>query len=458
MSKVKSFFRNFFQVAPFVLSNTVIFIPYLLFLDVGNNPTLESILPFVLFYTFRMTGIFLLKSFRLNVSSFNILILSVLLGGLGSLIGIFGEFFHYCYFLSAILLGISGAWLPVANTTVNFHEKEQGFTNMTAKKYPFAFVLFVILMMLLNSSIALRNALLLMGYTMLFIASYHTITHYPNYEIDFNKVDRYSISFKELFLFVTFFVLLFVLRVARLLFEPEYLNFVVIVFFGVFIVLTWSLNKHKKELKLPLWLNLLTFVNGMCSNFILLFGTFYVAIRMGADKIPLALYLPYICGIIIAMFGGKILLRSVKKIDPKVFHMGGLMLGLFLLLFIKFFPIGVFVLSFFISLTGTFLNQVYYETERLPKDQRLIDKYMTQAKGSLAQQFLMMSLLWLLTKQAEIPVVVVLQITAYNVQRPEAIAIVEKIHVISIVFLMLFFFVVLYASLKVNHERKKNEL
>lgn len=458
MSKVKPFFRNFFQVAPFVLSNTVIFIPYLLFLELGKMNTLESILPFVLFYTFRMTGIFLLKSFKLNVSSFNILILSVLLGGIGSLIGIFGEFFHYCYFLSAIFLGISAAWFPVANTTVNFHEKEQGFTNMTKKKYPFVLLLFLTLMVLLNSSLALRTTILLMGYTLLYVASYYTITLYPNYEIDFNKVDRYSISFKEFFLFILFFGLLFVLRMARLLFEPDYLNFVVLAFFCVFIVLTWSLNKHKKELKLPVWLNLLTFANGMCGNFILLFGTFYVGIRLGTGRVPFELYLPYISGIVVAVFAGETLLRLFKKLDQRVFHICGLMLGLFLLFSVRLFPTGVFVLSFFIRLTGTFLNHIYYAEEVLPKDQRLIGKYTTQAKGSLIQQFLTMTLLWLLTRQAQVPVVVVLQIAAHKVQRPEALTIVGNLDIISIAWLLLFLLLTLYASLKVNHQNQSNEV
>lgn len=456
MSKIKPFFCNFLQVSPFILSNTLIFIPYLLFLDIGNGTTLESALPFVLFYTFRMTGIFLLKSFKLNVSSFNILILAILLGGAGSLVGVFGTVIYSCYYLSAVLLGISAAWLPVANTTVNFHEKEQGFSNMTGKKYPFAIVLLVILIAVLNSSVALRNSILLMGYTLLFVASYHTITHYPNYEIDFNEVDRQSISFKELFLFIVFFALLFFLRLARLLFEADYLNSVVLASFGLFILLTLSLNKRKKEFKLPIWLNLLTFVNGMCINFVLLFGTFYVAIQLGPNTISSDLYLPYISGIVVAMFGRKILINLLSTIDLKVLHIGGLIFGLLLLLSKALFPIGVFVLSFFISATGVFLNQIYYEEAALPKDQRLIDKYMTQTKGSLTHQFLLMSLLWLLTKQAKVPVMVVLQITAHKVQQPEAVTIVENIHVLSIALLVLFFLVTLYVSLKASPEKKPN--
>lgn len=454
MSKVKELARNFLQVAPFILSNTIIFIPYFLFLSLSDGTTMERILPFVLFYTFRMTGIFLLKSFKLALTSFNVLIISILLGGAGCLIGVLGQFYFPAYLFSAVLLGISASWLPAANTTVNYHEKRQGYSALTGRKYLFILLIFggVIASLMLTKE--LRIPLVLGEYTLLYIAAYHTVTHYPDYEIDFNEVNQQVISVKEFFLFLFFFVLLLFIRSARLLFDPQLLDVGIIGFSILFLIAGWYLNSQRKIWKLPLWLNLLTFANGMCMNFLLLFGTFYVSLRLGIDRLTATLYVPYILGIIGSAFVIKFLYRMFPKVDPKIVHLSGFILSLFLLLFRPIFPVGIFLLSCFISATGNFLNQQYYQEEILPQDQRIITKYSTQTKGSVTHQLLLMSVLWLLAKQAQLPVKTVLQITAHRTHNPAALQLVEHVHVISIVGLTLFFTFILYEVVK--HEQNES--
>lgn len=433
MSKLKELARNCLQVAPFILSNTIIFIPYFLFLSLSDGTTLERVLPFVLFYTFRMTGIFLLKSFKLALTSFNVLIISILIGGAGCLIGIFGQFYFPAYLFAAVLLGLSASWLPAANTTVNYHEKRQGYSALTGRKYLFILLLLggVIASLMLTKE--LRIPLVLGEYTLLYIAAYHTVTHYPDYEIDFNEVDKQVISIKEFFLFLFFFVLLLFIRSARLLFDPQLLDVGIIGFSVLFVITAWYLNRQRKTWKLPLWLNLLTFANGMCMNFLLLFGTFYVSLRLGIDRLTANLYVPYILGIIGSAVVIKFLYRLFPKVDVRIVHLGGFIFSLFLLLFRPLFPIGIFLLSCFISATGNFLNQKYYQEEDLPQDTRIITKYSTQTKGSVTHQLLLMSVLWLLAKQAQLPVKTVLQITAHRTNNPVALQVVEQIHIISIV-------------------------
>ncbi|MEI5990336.1 hypothetical protein A5881_001829 [Enterococcus termitis] len=455
MSKLKEIARNCLQVAPFILSNTIIFIPYFLFLSLSDGTTLERVLPFVLFYTFRMTGIFLLKSFKLALTSFNVLIISILIGGAGCLIGMLGQFYFPAYLFAAILLGLSASWLPAANTTVNYHEKQQGYSALTGRKYLFILLIFggVIASLLLTNG--MRIPLVLGEYTLLYIAAYHTVTHYPDYEIDFNEVDQQVISVKEFFLFLFFFVLLLFIRSARLLFDTQLLDVAIIGFSLLFLIAGWYLNSQRKTWKLPLWLNLMTFANGMCMNFLLLFGTFYVSLRLGLNRLTANLYVPYILGIIGSAIVIKFLYRLLPKVDPKIIHLCGFMLSLFLLLFRPIFPVGIFLLSCFISATGNFLNQQYYQEEILPQDQRIITKYSTQTKGSVTHQLLLMSVLWLLAKQAQLPVKTVLQITAHQTHNPAALQLVEHIHIISIVGLMLFFAFIFYEVVKPEQNESK---
>jgi hypothetical protein len=448
MSVMKQFFRSAFQVTPFVLANTIIFIPYFLFLSLNKGAVLEAVLPFVLFYTFRMTGIFLLKSFRLSLSSFTILIIAILLGGAGSLIGIMGQFYFPLYLISAVFVGLSASWLPAANTTVNFHEKQQGTALSIKNKY-----LYILLILGgLLASLALGNEwripLIFAEYTLLYVGAYHTVTHYADYVIDFNEVDQQTISIKELFLFFFFFILLLLIRSARLLFEPDLLTMAIIVFSVVFILAAWLFNRQWKNWQLPLWLNLLTFGNGMCMNFVFLFGTFYVALRFGAAYLVLRLYIPYILGVLAAALFMRLLYQLLPKFEPKVIHAGAYIISLFLLLFPSFFSLGVFFLSCSMNATSSFLNRVYYQETILPKESRIITKYSTQTKGSITHQLLLMSVLWLMVKEEHLPVQVVLQITAHQANSAIAIQLVEVIHLLSVSALLLFFGVVFFKSWK----------
>ena len=143
--KLKRFGRNYTQTTPFILSNTIILIPYLLFLGLTDSHNWLTILPFTLFYAFRMTGLFLVNSLRFGLDSYTLLMIALLIGGAGSLLGILGVFYFPLFYFSSVLLGLSAAWLVPANTTVNFHEKTQGFINMDGKKYLFAAIWLFIL-------------------------------------------------------------------------------------------------------------------------------------------------------------------------------------------------------------------------------------------------------------------------------------------------------------------------
>ena len=66
--------------------------PYLLYIQLSDGHNLLTILPFVLFYTLRMTGIFLVRGINLSLTSLGLLKISLLLGLAGSLIGIAGAY------------------------------------------------------------------------------------------------------------------------------------------------------------------------------------------------------------------------------------------------------------------------------------------------------------------------------------------------------------------------------
>lgn len=409
--KIKQFGRNFTQTTPFILSNTVIFIPYLLFLSLSDGNNLAFILPFTLFYTFRMTGLFLIRSIRFGLDSYTLLMISLLMGGAGALLGVFGVLYFPLFYFSSILLGLSAAWLPPANVTVNYHEKRQGFTNMTGKQYPFALVLLVILFRSIELSGITQVVITLGLYTLFYIMAYHTVSHYPRYELDFKDIKTTMFVPKEFFLFLLSFALLFLLRNARILVNSALFDFAIYVFLCFFILAAFYLGRVKKSWKLPVWLNLYTFLSGMLGNFLFLFSTFYIGVMYGFAHLATAMYLPYIAGMILAKLIGNSVLKKVPT-SPVVAQLIGLFGSLLILLIPGFFTIGLFFVSFCHSIISGWLNRTCYEISAdIPMDQRVVIKYTTQNQGSVVHQFLLMGLLLGLTRWFDQPVAMLLQLT-----------------------------------------------
>lgn len=454
MADVKSVFAKLYPVIPFVLVNTITFIPYLVFLNMHTGAGLESVLPFVLFYTVRMTGIFLLKSFRLGLTTLHIFMLSLIAGCLGGFFGILGEWWYPCYFLSAVLIGLSAAWLPPTNTTIKYQRKER---KVRKEKTGLLTILFMILLLAvfigsLTVDFPARNLVIFAEYTVLYLAALFKMNSYPVQDRHMNKMDEQTFYMKEFLLFLVYFILLVIVRLARALFDSHYLSIAVIGFSACLIVAAWYISTAHRHWKLPIWLNLLAFINGMCTNFILLFGTFYTAFYFGNNKITLYLYIPYILGILASKLLMRYIYQLFSKMDRELIHIFGLIFSLFLLMSQSIFPIGVFVFSMFISGTSTYLNQVYAESSELPKDQRIIIRYSTQSKGSITHQFLIMSGLFIMAKETGVSINTVLQITGHKQSTPQILHIIDVIHYLSIGILLYLLFFILYERLFKNRK------
>ena len=79
-----------------------------------------------------------------------------------------------------------------------------------------------------------------------------------------------------------------------------------LVFFMLAIVVV---NQVKDRWKLPLWQNMLTFLNGMLGNFIFLLEPFYVAVYKGPAAQGTVFVLPYLLGVISSL----VLAGSVRR-------------------------------------------------------------------------------------------------------------------------------------------------
>src|SRR5699024_12826205 len=83
----------------------------------------------------------------------------------------------------------------------------------------------------------------------------------------------------------------------------------------------------------------------------------------------------------------------------------GLSSSLLVLLIPNGFAIGVFLLSFWHVVTGSWLNKEYYQTDAaIPMDRRIVVKYTTQNKGSVMHQLSLMTLLFILATEMGEPI------------------------------------------------------
>ncbi|MGP5429398.1 hypothetical protein ACTXNW_08070 [Enterococcus malodoratus] len=401
MEAIKNFLRQFTQTTPFVLSNTMIVIPYLLFMHLIDPRMSVTVLPFVLFYTFRVTGIFLIRGLYRSIDQYTLLMISLLVGGIGSFLTLMGALNFTFYLFGSLFLGVSAAWLPPANTSVNLFEKSKGFQSMSSRRYLVALIVLLPLFFGTMIALPLQAVIVPSIVTLYFVCAYHTVKHYPHYEMDFKELTKHVFSFSELTWFILFFIALFLLRSGRLLFDESMLNGAIILFSGIFMFAVVIVHQVKDRWKLPLWQNALTFLNGMLGNFIFLFGAFYVAVYKGTASQGLYLFLPYLLGVIGSLvLAGKV--RRSFKNDLMV-QLIGLTVGLLLLSVRVLFPLAIFVLTFFQKGTNSWLNRLYYQTESIDKQQRITAKYSTSNKGSITHQFILMFLMLIALQIKDLP-------------------------------------------------------
>lgn len=401
MEAIKIFLRQFTQTTPFVLSNTMIVIPYLLFMHLIDPRMSVTVLPFVLFYTFRVTGIFLIRGLYRSIDQYTLLMVALLVGGIGSFLTLMGALNFTFYLFGSLFLGVSAAWLPPANTSVNLFEKSKGFQSMSSRRYLVALIVLLPLFFGTMIALPLQAVIVPSIVTLYFVCAYHTVKHYPHYEMDFKELTKHVFSFSELTWFILFFIALFLLRSGRLLFDESMLNGAIILFSGIFMFAVVIVHQVKDRWKLPLWQNALTFLNGMLGNFIFLFGAFYVAVYKGAASQGLYLFLPYLLGVIGSLvLAGKVR-RSFK--NDLIVQLIGLTVGLLLLSVRVLFPLAIFVLTFFQKGTSSWLNRLYYQTESIDKQQQITAKYSTSNKGSITHQFILMFLMLIALQIKDLP-------------------------------------------------------
>lgn len=384
------------QFIPFVLTNGMNLFPILIFahLFLTHRDISHYVLPLILYYSFKTTILFLVRIKPIRAS--RLLQLSILIGIIGSFLGVFYEGNFYFGLIAGAMLGICSGLLYPSFLTVQLHEKTMNNfgTSKNDQFYSigFALIFSVILFHLINYSIPLTFAFLGLNLMLLLII----VSVYPHYEIEEEiEYPNYPVI-ESLFLFSVGFFSIFIIKgekklgVANLL--PVFFLFLVVM---VIIYLVY-LMKIKPERRLSPFLTQTIIFKGMLTNFILVFTTFNQLIRVGGKSLYV-IYSLYLLAIIISPIIKKMLSKKYTEPSQIKIIRWGVISGLILVLWPTSYYLGVFLISLFSSQLNQQLNQYVYLNAELPKDFRLMAKFRLNNLGSIFHQIIMMLIIYLVT-------------------------------------------------------------
>jgi hypothetical protein len=229
---------------------------------------------------------------------------------IGCLLGFLGSFYFPFYTLAGIFLGVSAAWLPMSNTSVNYYLKN---TNQLIKgKTLISLLLFLALGFSFVFPPSLKYPLFFVFYGIVYLLSFQLVGNLDNYKVDPNDLEK--ASYKYLILFALFFVCLILLRSSRLLANSLEFDYFIFGFFFLVTLYIVAINffKNKIQRNIPRKLSYLTAINGAVGNYLFLFCSLYVAGFYGHQHLFLQFYLPYVLGIVFASKVKNLLGNNVK--------------------------------------------------------------------------------------------------------------------------------------------------
>lgn len=388
MESIRSFCYIRGKSSLFVLANTLSIVPFILFLQLNTEHSFLSALPFVCFYTMRLFGIFFIKQSKYVVSSVTIEWLALVLGSVGMGMAMLGEVFFFFYVLASILIGLSASWLSAANLTINHYQPN--------KEVSMQYRFLIVSLLLILGSLSLASPWRLQVTFFMYLCLYLLAFSYLRVAMDSQLVLRTAtreintlISKKESRLFLGIWGLLFLLRVGRLVQSDQEIEWALVGFGLFFTLFLLQTSQRQATWKVAMPVNLICFMNGALGNYLILFGAIYSGQLFGQNHTAILLYLPYAIGMISAL--GSFSFVQKKLADwflLAVLSLG--VLGFCLLFFEEKGWLSFFILSYSHFLINPWLNRQYLATKTLHTEQQLFVKRMTQNKGAIIEQFLLM--------------------------------------------------------------------
>ena len=381
---------------PFVLTNGMNLFPVLILAQVylKYRDIDKYVLPLILYFSFKTTILFLVRLKPITVN--RLLQFSIIIGIVGSFLGSFYESNLYFGLIAGALLGICSGLLYPSFLTVQFHEKTYNNFGNSNKDQLYAILFALIFSMTLFGLMrySIPYTFIFLGCSLFLLLL--IISVYPQYEIEDETEEVSYPLFETLFLFVTGFFVIFIIKADKKLGIAESLPIFFIFLTTLIVIYVFFIKRVKPERRLSPLLTQMIIYKGMVTNFILVFCTFYQLIKEGGIALY-KIYAIYLIAVTLApMIYARLLKRFLENKIADVISLG-IAIGFILMLWSKSYYVGVLVLSLFASQLNLRLNNLVYTKANLPVDYRLLAKYRLTNVGSIIHQLIMMFIMYVAT-------------------------------------------------------------
>jgi len=393
---------NYFTYA---LMNTITFLPYFLFIIIGNSyhTILYGWFPLIIFYTFKYTGAFLIHSFQSKIKTRELLLTFILLATVGAFCGVLAPLSPIWIELAAVLMGTATSILLPLYTTTQFHEKHFYGRKMKGTHFGLALLTALIMVpLVLFTAHSQYSNLAFLIYGIALSVCFVSLRHMPQYEIAVQPNANFKVQ--SFILFIMFTALIFIIKAVR---KTNFQVFMVLILIGsltLLAILALMMKKFKVQFHLPKYIHFFAFVQGMTANFFLLYGTFYALSQKSNHFMTYRIYLPYGLGMIFALFLGGKIIKKFNHIHPLSVISVGSFCGLLLTLIPWTITIGGFFIGFFSSLLTRKLNRFAYDASESYKDSSLLLRNRWSKLGRMINQTILVLLILLSSYLSHIPI------------------------------------------------------
>ncbi len=377
-----------------------------------NHPSKNFLLPLIFYYSVKSSVLFIFRSHPVQTA--NLFKYGVLIGLLGCLAAFISNDSVFIYSISGIFLGVcSGVLLPSYATLKRSNNKQSN--KEPSKKWEISGVLCSLIYLIAMAQLIKVNSsivFILLGFTLLWLYEHQSENLVFDLEIP-SEYPKYAF-FESFFLFIVIFSFVFVLKQDKKEGITDLLPELILFFFILAIIYSVYRYKRRPERRISVKISSLIIYKGMVTNFILAFLTFYQVIKKGAGELMI-IYFLYLVGTVVKGVILSFLKRSCHGISAQQLIRTGLAVSFIFLLFQPTFYMGILLLSIFVGELNSQLDNYVYNHVDLPKEFRLIAKARLTTIGSVMNQWIMFTTLYIASLFANTTVINVLK--AYHSQK-----------------------------------------
>ncbi len=380
----------------YAVVNAAPFLPYLLFILVGNEYEgwLNGYAALIIFYVFNYTGTFLFNAFGRRMNTKHHLLLLLCIGMFGSLIAALAPFSTLWIEIGAIFIGISSSMILPLYITLQYHERFFYGRKMSNKNYLAA--LSVLLVATCTAIFLVQFTFPWMAflfYALLLAVTFYFVYKLPNYEV--GRIEKTNFLIRPFIVFLVFSVIIFIIKGVRTTDLASLVTLAVFSCISGIIILVVTLIRFRPVLKLPILVHYFSIGQGMAVSFALLYGTFYSLAEQNFNYMLYRIYLVYFFGIIFSLLFEPLCKKFWKTRPILELYGVGVTIGVVCMVFPWTISIGVFIIGMFSSMTGRFLNrQAYDYSADAMKDASLLLRNRWNKLGSIAHQIILVFLLF----------------------------------------------------------------